>query len=151
MPRHRITARARLDAPAALVYAIIADYRQHHPRILPAAFSNFVVRKGGVGAGTEITFDLRVLGIPKHYAGMVSEPDPGRHLVEAYPSEGSETTFTVEPEGSGCTLTIATEFTVRTGLAGALERWLSGRILQPLYADELTRLAAYAATLPGDY
>lgn len=143
-----MSASARLDAPASLVYSIIADYRQHHPRILPAAFSNLVVRKGGVGAGTEITFDLRVGGMTRHYSGIVSEPRPGRHLVETYPAEGGETSFEVEPDDGGCTITIATEFDVRTGPLGAIERWMSSKILRRLYVDELRRIGEYAATLP---
>src|SRR5687768_1410472 len=35
MPRHRIEAEAVIDAPAAVAYAIIADYREGHPHILP--------------------------------------------------------------------------------------------------------------------
>ncbi len=30
-------------APAEQVYRILADYRRHHPRILPPAFSGFAV------------------------------------------------------------------------------------------------------------
>src|SRR6187455_1777896 len=102
MPRHRISASADIAAPAATVYGVFADYRQHHPRILPDAFSNFAVQEGGVGAGTTFTFDLRVLGRVKHYAGVAYEPEPGRHLVEKYPAENSETSFLVEPAGAGC-------------------------------------------------
>jgi hypothetical protein len=34
MPRHRISASLRIDAPATRLYAILADYTQGHPRIL---------------------------------------------------------------------------------------------------------------------
>ena len=145
--RHRIEASARIDAPPALVYNIFADYRQHHPRILPTAFSNFEVQEGGVGAGTSFTFDLRAAGRLRHYRGVASEPAPGRYLVERYPDEGSQTSFLVEPAGQGCTVTIATEFDARSGVAGIFERWLAGRVLKPLYADELARVAAYARKL----
>ena len=141
--RHRIEARARIDAPAPLVYNVFADYRRHHPRILPAAFSNFEVQQGGVGAGTAFTFDLRVAGRLRHYRGVASEPEPGRYLVETYPDEGSQTSFLVEPSGPGCMVTIATEFSTRRGIAGMFERWLAGVVLKPLYADELARLATY--------
>jgi hypothetical protein len=138
-----------MSAPASLVYSIIADYHQHHPRILPDAFSNLVVRQGGIGAGTIMTFDLRTGGRTRHYTGVVSEPKPGKHLVESYPSEGGETSFVVEPHGEECTLTIATEFDIRRGPIGTIERWLSARILRPLYAEELRRIAQYAAGLRG--
>jgi Polyketide cyclase / dehydrase and lipid transport len=151
MPRHRVSARARISAPPALVYNIIADYHQHHPRILPGAFSNLRVKEGGIGAGTVITFDLRVAGQTKHYTGVVTEPKPGRHLVESYPSENGATSFEVEPDDGGCTLTIATEFDVREGIAGRIERWMSGLILRRLYADELRRIDEYARRQTGDH
>jgi len=147
MPRHRISASADIAAPAATVYRVFADYRQHHPRILPAAFSNFAVQEGGVGAGTTFTFDLRVLGRVKHYAGVAYEPEPGRYLVEKYPAEHSETSFLVEPAGVGCRVTITTEFDGRSGIAGRIERWMVERILRPIYDDELARVAEYARTL----
>jgi uncharacterized protein YndB with AHSA1/START domain len=147
MPRQRLTATTTIDAPPALVYQVFADYRQHHPRILPAAFSNFAIQEGGVGAGTKFTFDLRVLGRVKHYAGVAVEPEPGRLLVEKYPAEDSETSFLVEPAGSGSRVTIATEFNGKGGFAGTVERWLAGRILLPMYADELDRVANYVRSL----
>jgi hypothetical protein len=147
MPRHRVSASAEIAAPPDVVYRVFADYRQHHPRILPDAFSNFVVQEGGVGAGTKFTFDLRVLGRVRHYAGVAYEPEPGRYLVEKYPAEGSETSFLVEPSGGGSRVTITTEFTGRSGIAGAIERWMIERILRPIYTDELARVATYARAL----
>ena len=147
MPRHRISASADIAAPAATVYRVFADYRQHHPRILPGAFSNFAVQEGGVGAGTRFTFDLRVLGRVKHYAGVAYEPEPGRYLVEKYPAENSETSFLVEPAGAGSRVTITTEFDGRSGFAGRIERWMIERILRPIYDDELNRVAEYVRTL----
>lgn len=44
-----------IDAPPDRVYALIADYRSGHPRILPKAyFKELVVEQGGVGAGTVV-------------------------------------------------------------------------------------------------
>ena len=48
----RVTGIARIDAPAAKVYGILADYHVGHPSILPPAFRNLIVEEGGVGAGT---------------------------------------------------------------------------------------------------
>ena len=145
MPRHRITASAPVNAPADVVYRVLADYRHHHPRILPAVFTNFVVHEGGVGAGTRIAFDLKVMGMTRHYEGIVSEPEPGRRLVESYPAEGNETWFLVEPSGERCAVTIGTDFNGRSGIAGRVERWMANRTLQPVYVEELGRLDAYAA------
>ena len=36
-----------VDAPADRVYLYLADMRDHHPRFLPPAFSDFQVESGG--------------------------------------------------------------------------------------------------------
>jgi hypothetical protein len=80
------------------VYAILADYRNGRPRILPERyFSNLEVERGRVGAGTVIRFQVRTLGITRSFRGEVTEPKPGRVLVESYPQTGEVTSFTVEP------------------------------------------------------
>lgn len=148
MSRQSITATRRINATASLVYGVIANYREHHPRILPDAFSNFVVHDGGIGAGTRFSFDLRAGGRTRHYDSIVSEPEPGRRLVEAYPAEGSSTSFHVDPAGaSACIVTIETQWDAHAGLAGVLERWMAGWLLGRLYEDELSRLDAYARRL----
>ena len=40
----------------------LADMRDHHPRFLPPAFSDFQVESGGVGAGTVTRFKIRPAG-----------------------------------------------------------------------------------------
>lgn len=147
MVRHRLTASATVNAPADVVYRVLADYQQHHPRILPDVFHSFVVHERGVGSGTRIGFDLKVMGMTRHYEGVVSEPEPGRRLVESYPAEDSETWFLVEPAAGGCSVTIGTDFNGRGGIMGKVERWLSNRILHPIYVEELARLDAYAQDL----
>ena len=51
MARILISAERSVEAPAETVYGYIADMREHHPRFLPPAFSDFRVESGGVGAG----------------------------------------------------------------------------------------------------
>src|SRR3712207_2046569 len=70
-------------APAERAYRILADYRRHHPRILPPAFSGFAVEAGGVGAGTTIRFRVTAGGQARDYRQRVSEPAPGRVVREA--------------------------------------------------------------------
>ena len=76
-----IRAERSMLAPPERVYCCIADYRQHHPRFLPPAFSQFRVEQGGVGAGTEIRFQLTVGGRTYQYHGYVTEPEPGRESL----------------------------------------------------------------------
>lgn len=143
---------ARVDAPASRVYQLIADYRTGHPSILPPAFSDLTVIQGGVGAGTEIRFNLRVLGRRVPFRATVSEPEPGRVLVERnHEPEASVTTFVVDPLNGGMAadVTISTELEARPGPLGALRRWLTRRLLEPLYVDELRRLADRARSAPS--
>ena len=146
-----VAATAVMAAPALTVYDIIADYRNGHPHILPPAFTALTVEEGGVGAGTRIRFSMKVLGRTQSFQATVDEPEPGRVLVERNVGEPvSVTTFTVNPRGSAeSEVTISTEIGVRSGLLGAIERFLTRRFLQPLYTAELQRLAARAAMTPG--
>ncbi len=134
----RIRAERVMTAPAERVYRCIADYHAHHPKFLPPAFSHFSVEQGGVGAGTEIRFQLKAAGRTLQYHGHVTEPEPGRVLAETY-ADGGVTTFTVTPEGSGSRVRIETTAEA-TGISGVVARVLAPRLLRPLFTDELARL-----------
>jgi hypothetical protein len=81
-PTYVVSATARLKAPPRRVYDTIADYHTGHPRILPKQFRNLTVEQGGVGAGTVIRFQVRVFGRTDTFRAEVTEPEPGRILVE---------------------------------------------------------------------
>jgi len=133
-----------INAPAERVYRYLADYREHHPRILPPAFSDFRVEEGGVGAGTIIRFRVRAGGQERSYYQLVAEPTPGRVLIEAGIESSEATTFTVTPDGDRCHVRIVTTWVGAGGSGGFIERFLAPRLLGPLYADELARLDRYA-------
>lgn len=140
--RYAVTASAHIDAPPGHVYGIIADYRAGHPSILPKPFRNFVVEEGGVGAGTVITFEVHAYGTVTKFRAIVTEPEPGRVLVETnVKPDGSRTTFTVVPGANGGSdVSFVTEAESRDGIAGAIERWMSTRFMKKLYAEELELL-----------
>ena len=138
----RIRAERSMAAPQQRVYRCIADYREHHPKVLPPAFSNFRVEQGGVGAGTEIRFQLKAGGRTLQYHGFVTEPEPGRVLAETY-ADGGVTTFTVTPEGSGSRVRIEMMAEAK-GIQGMFARLLAPRLLLPLFNDELAHLDQYA-------
>src|SRR5690348_7088206 len=82
MAQHTISAAAEIPAPADLVYAIIADYRDGHPQILPKPpFAALVVDQGGIGAGTTIRFQMRLLGLTRAFRATIAEPAPGHTLL----------------------------------------------------------------------
>jgi hypothetical protein len=142
-----ITATAVIDAPAPIIYGIIADYRDGHPRILPKPyFMALDVESGGVGEGTIIRVTMRVLGSTRSFRAAVSEPEPGRVLVERDLESGTVTTFRVEPlEGGARTrVTFETELGRRGGVAGWLEGLLTPSLLKPIYAQELELLRQLA-------
>jgi hypothetical protein len=132
-----------VDVPAEVVYHCLADYREHHRAggFLPPVFTDLQVLRGGVGAGTVIRFTTRLAGRTVTRTQEVTEPEPGRVLVESGDGEGS--TFTVEPRGERALVRIAS--VVRAGgLEGLLLSWLGERLLRPILTDELARLERYA-------
>lgn len=145
----RVSAERLMDAPAEVVYHCIADYREHHrpEGFLPPVFSEFEIRRGGVGAGAEASWVVDVGGRKRTIMATISEPVPGRTLVES--GSGVETTFTVEPSEDGRTLVRFDTVIDDSGLSGLLNRLFVARILGPVYEDELTRLQAYAQAHGG--
>lgn len=147
MAQHLISASTLIPAPAEQIYAIIADYQNEHPAILPKPpFVSLTVEKGGVGAGTEITFQMRLMGKLQTFRAAITEPEPGRVLVETVLETGTVTTFRVEPrdDGNSAYVTITTETKVRDGMSGRLEGWFATRLLRPVYVKELAQLTAVA-------
>jgi hypothetical protein len=145
--RHIISASAIIPARRERVYALLANYRDGHARILPNQFSNLVVEQGGVGAGTVIRFQVSLLGRKQNLRAAVTEPEPGRVLVETYlDGSGAVTTFTVSPghAPADSNVTISTLLPVRAGWLGMLERKMSTLLLRPMYLKELQNLARVA-------
>lgn len=143
---HQVTVSARIEASPAVLYAIIADYYDGHARMLPRPpFVSLEVEQGGRGAGTVVRVGIRVLGRLQHYRATISEPEPGRVLVESNDT-GFVTCFTVEPVAAGqaARVTIATRFPPRAAPLAWLESALLGPFLRTLFARELGQLAALA-------
>jgi uncharacterized protein YndB with AHSA1/START domain len=143
-----------ISAPATIVWDILTDYHNGHPRILPSAFSDFTVESGGKGAGTVISYTFRAAGISRRIRHNVSEPDPGHLLVEDAPGDPTRTTFTLTPAGDGgrTRLVIATDQTTPPGLTGAITRLLAplfALVVHAIYQDEIQRLDELAQRWPA--
>ncbi len=143
MSEIQVSAHRLIAAPAERVYRILADYRQHHPRILPPAFSGFTVEQGGVGTGTVIRFDVTIGGRTQGYHQRIDEPERGRVLQESDIDGDRRTTFAVTPVGAESHVSIQTTWPA-SGVRGLVERLVAPRLLRPLYRDELDRLDHYA-------
>jgi len=133
-----------IDAPADEVYGYLADMHQHQ-RFLPPAFSDFQVEQGGVGAGTITRFKITAGGRTRSYHMQVSEPVPGRTLVETDADSSLVTTFTVTPRDGKSLVNITTSWDGAQGIGGFFERTFAPRAVRRLYLDELDRLNTYAA------
>ena len=144
MPRLHASAERTVGAPAAAVYALLADYRDGHPRILPPAFSDLTVLRGGIGAGTEFRFALTLAGRKHEGEARVEEPEPGRVLSEIYPEKNAVTRFIVDPVGSQSRVRIETSWEPSRGLAGVIERLLTPRMFRKLFTQELDLIERWA-------
>ena len=144
----RFGAERRIDAPAAMVYHCLADYREHHRPggFLPPAFEQLEITRGGVGAGTEYRLVMAVGGRRRALSATVSEPVPGHRLVET--GSGIETTFTVEQAVDGAHVRFDTVID-EGGLQGILSRLFAARTFGPIYRDELRRLEDHVKTHPS--
>ena len=144
MTRLHASAERTVPVPAAAVYALLADYRDGHPRILPPAFSDLTVLRGGTGAGTVIRFALQLAGRKQEVEARVEEPEPGRVLSEIYPEKSAVTRFIVDPAGEQSRVRIETSWESSRGLAGLIERLLTPRMFRKLYTQELDRIERWA-------
>jgi Polyketide cyclase / dehydrase and lipid transport len=140
----RVCAERMVDACAGTVYGYLADMREHHPRFLPSAFSEFEVESGGVGQGTITRFTLTAGGRTRNYRMVVAEPEPGRVLTESDTNSSLVTTFTVTPHGAVSRVRISTTWQGAGGIGGVFEWLFAPRVLRGIYAEELERLNAYA-------
>ena len=143
MAKVKASAERTIDAPAEQVYGYLADMHQHS-RFLPPAFSDFKVEEGGVGAGTVTSFAVTAGGRTRNYRMRITEPEPGRTLVESDANSSLVNTFNVEPQGDKSLVRISTSWDGAGGIGGFFERTFAPRALQRMYLDELERLNAYA-------
>src|SRR5215469_7245461 len=144
MARNEASAEGAVGAPADTVYGYLADMRDHHPRFLPPAFSDFQVESGGIGAGTITRFKMTAGGRTREYRMKIAEPEPGRVLTESDMGSSAVTTFTVSSRGGASLVRISTAWDGAGGIGGLFERLFAPRALRAIYADELKRLDAYA-------
>ena len=127
-----------MSAAPARVYRVIADYRNGHPRILPGEFRELTVEQGGIGEGTVIAFAMKVFGRVRRSRAAITEPEPGRVLVEtALDGSGVVTTFTVNAVRGGSEVTIATVLPGTNWIEGKVAAWF----LRGVYRKELALLA----------
>ena len=146
MAQVRIEESAEVAAPPQVVWDILTDYREGHPRILPGAFGPLRVEQGGQGDGTIIRFDMTVMGSTTHFHQSVSTPEPGRVLVESDVDGPNHTTFALTPHADGrrTRVTITSDVATPSGVMGAIQAGMIRLLIPPIFRDELGRLQALA-------
>lgn len=135
-----------IDARAEDIYAVVTDYRVGHPAILPKQyFTDLIVEEGGQGAGTILRGSVKVFGSEYPFHQAVTEPDPGRSLLETDTNTGQTTRWLFESLGDGAQtrVTIASDFPPSTGIVGVLERLTKPMVIRTIYRKELRQLADY--------
>jgi polyketide cyclase/dehydrase/lipid transport protein len=135
-----------IAAPADELFTYVADFRTHHPRILPPAFQDFTVVSGGVGLGTVTSSRFTLGGTTETIRTRVSRVEAGRLIEEVVETRPMTTTFRFLPGGNLTTVRIETTWEPRRGVRGLLERVFAPRMLSRVYADELGLLDQYAAS-----
>lgn len=145
MRQIRVATSALIAARPQDVYSVVADYHHGHPHILPKIFRALQVEQGGVGAGTIINVRTRVWGVETSQRMLISEPEPGRVLVETDLTAKSTmvTTFTFTPENDGLStlLEISTTLDGPDGLAGFLSQLVYSFALRGPYRQELRQVS----------
>jgi hypothetical protein len=144
-----VQAASVLDARPEDVYTTIADYQHGHPNILPKEhIYDLKVEQGGYGAGTIIRFKFKVLGVAQSFHQRISEPEPGRVLVEQDidSARNATTSFTVTPleNGQKSYAEISTTINTSPGLMGLVERIIVPIVNPRVYRKELKLLEAVA-------
>lgn len=147
MREYKFSVSSLIPAPPEIVYGIIADYKNGHPNILPnPPFVLLKVEKGGLGAGSVLEVQMKIAGKLQTFKTVVTEPEPGRVLVETNDT-GYITTFVVDSrdDGKKSYVTFTTEISNDAKLSKKIEFFFSKLILRAVYKKELQLLAKAAA------
>jgi len=136
----------KIKADTELIYRVLSDYRNEHPHILPKPyFASAEVEQGGVGAGTIVSVQMKVMGVTNHLRLFVTEPNPGREIHEEDPAAGIKTIFTLEPDPDHgyCQVSIRTIWRKKKGMRGLVEQLLVPPVVRSIYVKELELLKTY--------
>jgi hypothetical protein len=143
MSQVRAVAAAHIHAPAKQVADALADYATVRPEILPAQYTDYAVRSGGVGAGTVVSWKLRATEKRvRDCAITVTSPEEGV-LVETDGNSSMVTTYTVVGSEDGhASVVIETVWNGAGGIGGFFERTFAPKALVKIYDELLANLAA---------
>lgn len=144
MSRVRATTRRRLPGTAEQAYAALADYRVARPALLPAEFSRYEVLAGGTGADTTVGWTLQATRTrTRACLFTVTEPYPGRRLVETDTNSSMMVAWTVHSTEGGCEVVVVASWRGAGGVGGIFERIFAPKGLNRIHDRVLAALAAH--------
>jgi len=145
MTKITVTVSNNIQAPAAIVYNILADYKHHRNILPPQFFPGLDIIEGGVGAGTRFVLHAMSFGGKTQMHMAVTEPKPGSILVERDVNTNLVTTFTVKPINlNEANVTFETVWEPQPGLKGAIDRLTTPFFMRIVYRQEQQILNEYA-------
>jgi hypothetical protein len=143
MGQVRAVTSRQISASAQAVFEALADYATVRPKILPAQYSGYAVREGGVGAGTVASWRLAATEKRvRDVVAQVSQPGP-LTLVEADANSSMRVTWTVSGQGGVALVTVEAEWNGAGGVGGFFERTFAPKGLNRIHEQVLAGLASY--------
>ena len=143
---YEVSVERRFQATPERVYNLIIDMEEHR-RILPKQFESLDVLEGGRGAGTVFRLTMNVMGSRTSLVMTLSEPEPGRIVLEQDPAAGITTIWKLTSlPGDGCMLRLTSQFPRKPGFAGWVERFATASMIRSIYKRELENMNDYLTT-----
>jgi len=130
------------QASPARVYEALADYAVTRPKLLPAQYSEYEVRAGGTGAGTQVHWKLQATEKRvRDCLFTVAAPSPEK-LVETDANSSMVITWTVSAVGEDqAKVVVEASWTGAGGIGGFFERTFAPKGLNRIHDAVLAKLA----------
>ena len=143
MGQVRAVTSRQIGASAQRVFEALADYASVRPKILPVQYSEYVVREGGVGAETVVSWRLAATRKrSRDVLARVSQP-AALSLVEADENSSMRVTWTVSGQGDVALVTVEAVWDGASGVGGFFERTFAPAGLNRIHGEVLAGLASY--------
>jgi hypothetical protein len=127
------------------VYEALADYAVTRPKLLPAQYSEYEVREGGTGAGTQVHWRLQATE-KRVRECLFTVTEPGtRTLMETDANSSMVITWKVVEHGSGSKVTVQATWQGATGIGGFFERTFAPKGLNRIHDQILVALGTEVA------
>lgn len=121
----------------------VADYRETRPKVLPENYSEYEVRSGGTGEGTEVHWKLQATQKRVRDCLLTVTRPQERKLVETDANSSMVTEWQVTPSGSdsgSSVVRMETTWDGAGGIGGFFEKTFAPLGLRKIYDQLLANL-----------